>query len=165
MESRSQLDVSRWQAGVRHWHYSPEMQYFARMINTALIECKCALAVAPLSHGALVATPLPSAKSDWIPSDAALLARDWIARSEDERAERFVGFPTCCSCIGADVEQSRTNLLAVIDAAGDYDNDEAWARLERLSQQVIEDDTEPLFLAPRCIPALDQMALFSEKER
>ncbi|MGA7887627.1 MAG: hypothetical protein WCA44_17975 [Acidobacteriaceae bacterium] len=160
MERQSQIDVTQWQATARRWNYTPEMQFFARLINTALIECKCMLGVAVVSRGVLVATPLPSAHTDWRPSDAALLARDWIARSGDEISYRFVGFATCCLCLGAVVDPSRVSLLATIDAAGDYDNDKAWARLEQLRSRPIEDDTEPLFAAPRCIPAVDQGTLF-----
>jgi hypothetical protein len=149
--------------GTRQWNYCAAMQFFARVINVALIDCKCALAIAPVAHAALVALPLPGADPAGRPTDDALLARDWIARSEspaDGRVRRYLSFPECCGQIGVDVEASRTALLAAIDAAGDYDNDEAWARLEELSARELPDDVEPLFDAPRVVPALDQIALF-----
>jgi hypothetical protein len=146
------------------WNYSPAMQFFARFINVALIDCHCALAVAPVAHGSLVAVTLPGANAKARPSDDALLARDWIARSEDpadKHSRRFLSFPGCCAQLSADVEQSRLALLAAVDSAGDYDNDEAWARLEELSAREPKDDAEPLFDAPRVVPALDQLALFA----
>jgi hypothetical protein len=54
----------------------------------------------------------------------------------------------------------RPALLALIDQAVDTDNDEAWARLEELSAREPADDVEPLFDAPRIVPALDQAVLF-----
>jgi hypothetical protein len=148
----------------RTWNYSPSMQFFARFINVALIDCRCTLAVAAVSHGVLVAVTLPGADAKARPTDEALLARDWIARSEepaDTHSRRFLSFPGCCAQLSADVEQSRLSLLAVIDSAGDFDNDEAWARLDELSACELQDDVEPLFDAPRVVPALDQLALFA----
>ena len=150
--------------GGERWSYTPSMQFFARFINVALIDCGCNLAVAPLSRGVLVAVTLPGADAKARPSDEALLARDWIARSEDPtdaHSRRFLSFPGCCAQLSADAEQSRLELLAVIDTAGDYDNDEAWARLDELSAREPQDDVEPLFDAPRVVPALDQLALFA----
>jgi len=149
--------------GTRQWNYCAALQFFARVINVALIDCKCALAVAEVSHGTLVALPLPGASAQARPTDDALLARDWIARSESPEnghTRRYLSFPECCSQLGVDAESSRTQLLAAIDNAGDYDNDEAWARLETLSAGELADDVEPLFDAPRIVAALDQIALF-----
>lgn len=145
------------------WNYCPAMQFFARFINVALIDCKCTLGVAPVSRGVLVAVPLPGADAKAVPSDEALLARDWIARSEDPAdpsQRRYLSFPACCAQLGADVERSRVALLMAVDSAGDYDTDECWARLEELDARELEDDAEPLFDAPRVVPVVDQLRLF-----
>lgn len=155
-------------AGERQWNYCPAMQFFARLINVALIDCKCALAVAPVSHGTLVALPLPGVYAPVIgprerPADEALLARDWIARSEspaDGRLRRFLSFPACCSMLDVDAESSRLALLAAIDSVGDYESEDVDARLEQLSAAELPDDVEPLFQTARVVPALDQMILF-----
>lgn len=147
----------------RSWNYTPALQFFARIINVALIDCGCNLAVAPISRGVLVALPLPKTDPKARPSDDALMARDWIARSEEpanKRSRRYLSFPACCAQLGVSAEASRSSLLAVIDNAGDYDNDEAWARLEELNAQEIKNDDEPLFDAPRIVPVLDQMTMF-----
>jgi len=153
--------------GPRQWNYCPVMQFFARVINVALIDCKCVLAVASVSHGTLVALPLSGMAPVVIgpkerPTDEALLARDWIARSIsplDGRQRRYVSFPECCAQLGVDAEASRLSLLAVIDDVADYDNDNADERLEALSAAELPDDDEPLFDAPRIVPVLDQLSL------
>lgn len=155
-------------AGERQWNYCPAMQFFARVINVALIDCQCVLAVAPVSHGTLVALPLPGVYEVAIgpmerPTDDALLARDWIARSQspkDGRTRRFLSFPECCAQLDVDAESSRLALLAVIDSVGDYDSDYADDRLEQLSAAELPDDVEPLFQTARIVPALDQFSLF-----
>ena len=152
-----------WERDLAAVHYSPVLRFFARVIDAALIDCHCVLAVAQVSHGVLIASTLPGAKPDVAPGDAALLARDWVACSEesdDRSARRYLSFPECCRQLGADVEKSRVSLLATIDSAGDYDNDECWQRLEELTQSEPNDDQEPLFDAFRCVPARDQLSLF-----
>jgi len=164
MEQQSKLDVSNLQPARREWSYTPTMQFYRRMIEMALIDCNCSLGIAALSHGVLVALPNPSADPASTPTDDALLARDWIARSETPAPfgeRRFLSFATCCEQLGANVEGSRVALLDAIDRAADFDSDEAWARLEVLSQSEPKDDVEPLFDAPRIVPALDQLSLFA----
>ena len=73
----------------------------------------------------------------------------------------YVSFPECCQMLGLDADVERVAMLETIDRAVDTDNDEAWARLEELSASEPLDDVEPLFDAPRCVPALDQMVLFA----
>lgn len=148
----------------RQWNYCTALQFFAREINQALIDCKCALGVAPISHGALVAVMLPGVDATAVPTDDALLARDWIARSEtpeDTTQHRYLSFAQCCGVLGVDTDRSRMNLLAAIDAASDYDTDECWERLKTLSAEELPDDDEPLFDAPRVVPVLDQVSLFT----
>lgn len=151
------------------WNYSPALQFFARMINAALIDCKCCLGFARCSHGALVAVPLRGAAPDAVPGDEALLARDWIAGSvtpADLKQRRYLSFAECCRQLGVEWERSRANLLAVIDAAADYRfavegfSTATGVRLEQLRRADLPDDAEPLFDAPRVVPAVDQMPLF-----
>jgi hypothetical protein len=145
------------------WNYSPALQFFARMINAALIDCKCCLGFARNSHGALVAVPLRGAAPDAVPSDDALLARDWIAYSitpRDLTQRRYLSFAECCRQLGVAWEQSRANLLAVVDKAADYSTDAVRERLAALRVADLPDDVEPLFDAPRIVPAVDQISLF-----
>lgn len=154
-------------AGERQWNYSPAMQFFARVINVALIDCGCVLGVAPVSHGTLVALPLPGVHAPVIgprtrPTDEALLARDWIARSAspmDGRTRRFLSFPECCSQLDVDAERSRLSLLATIDGVGDYESEDADRRLDALNDAELPDDYEPLFETARIVPAFDQYSL------
>lgn len=159
--------------GGEQWHYSPAMQFFARMINAALIECKCALAIAPVSHGVLVALPLRygvAVGPKMFPTDEALLARDWIARSEsistlpavrnDFRAPLYLSFPECCAHLGVDVERTRVALLAAIDDVADFDNDLADARLDVLTAADLPEDKQPLFNCSRAVPVRDQLSMF-----
>jgi hypothetical protein len=163
MAEQSKLDVSKWQAAARQWNYTPVLQFFVRFIQVALIDANCDLVIFPQSRGVLQAMPAPGAKPTARPTDAALLARDWIARSEPGSASkrRFRSFVECCDRLGIDADKERITLLNAIDMAGDFDNDEAWARLDELSARGLQDDAEPLFDAPRCVPAMDQLALFA----
>jgi hypothetical protein len=167
MKQQSKLDVSKWQAAAREWNYSPTMQFYRRMIEMALIDCNCSLGITALSHGVMVALPNPSADPASMPTDEALLARDWIARSEapapcEECEEcRFISFAMCCEQLGANVDGSRVALLDAVDRTADFDSDESWTRLEVLSQAESKDDVEPLFDAPRIVPAIDQLSLFA----
>jgi hypothetical protein len=163
MAQQSRMDVNSWQAARRQWNYCPALQFFARMVCVALIDCKCTLAVAPVACGSLVALALRGADPAAVPTDEALLARDWIARSlspADRMERRFLSFDECCAQLSVDAEKSRVALLAAVDAAGDYDTDENWERLAELIAREPMDDFEPLFDAPRIVAALDQMALF-----
>lgn len=158
-QQQSRLDVSKWQAARRQFQYAPVLWFYYRMIEVAFLDAR-----GSAGHS---------------PSDEALLARDWIARSEDvshppivrvtpvawpcaeNPPHEYVSFPECCRmlCLNADVE--RVALLGMIDSVVDCDNDEAWQRLEELSASEPADDVEPLFKAPRVVAALDQMSLFA----
>jgi hypothetical protein len=163
MAQQSKLDVSKWQADRPHWNYTPVMQFYVRFIQVALIDANCDLAIFPESRGVLQAMPAPGAKPTDRPTDAALLARDWIATSAPGSVSkrRFVSFPECCEQLGIDADAERVALLNAIDEAGDFDNDETWERLEAISATEPPDDDEPLFEAWRIVPALDQMNLFA----
>jgi hypothetical protein len=143
MAQNSKLDVSRWQAGRPKWLYTPVLWFYYRMIEVAFLDART---------------------KEWgKPTDEALLARDWIARShppEASGATQFVSFPQCCEMLDLDPDVERVVLLEAIDKAVESDNDEAWARLEEVSAREPLDDVEPLFDAPRVVPALDQMTLF-----
>lgn len=144
MAEQSKLDVSRWQAARPRWVYTPTLWFYYRMIEVAFLDART--------------------QKGGKPTDEALLARDWIARSTPpvaRAAHEFVSFPECCAMLGLDAEQERLALLDAIDKAVDLDNDEAWARLEELAARTPVDDVEPLFDAPRVVPALDQISLFA----
>lgn len=139
MAQQSTLDVSKWQAARPRWVYTPALWFYFRMIEVAYLDART--------------------EENGTPTDEALLARDWIARSKPGVHE-FVSFPECCQMLGLNPERERLALLEAIDKAVDSDNDEAWARLDELAARELQDDVEPLFDAPRVVPALDQMALF-----
>lgn len=153
MAQQSTLDVSKWQAARPRWVYTPALWFYFRMIEVAYLDART--------------------EENGTPTDEALLARDWIARSKPGVHEvppqrhgpaagdpAFVSFPECCQMLGLNPERERLALLEAIDKAVDSDNDEAWARLDELAAREPQDDVEPLFDAPRVVPALDQMALF-----
>jgi len=180
----------QWQASKPSWGYTPTLWFFYRMIEVAYLDARTIYpasaleqrnvaapdAPPPLLSGMAVPMvvsddePLPASalKYPGQPTDEALLARDWIARSEAAptwayalgASHEFLSFPECCQILGLDPDVERAALLEVIDKAVDMDNDEAWARLDELSTREPQDDVEPLFDAPRVVPALDQMALF-----
>jgi hypothetical protein len=160
MAQQSKLDVNKWQAARRQFQYTPVLWFYYRMIEVAFLDARSKVyAEGPLR---------PHEKRLCRPGDDALLARDWIARSESlppqiggERTPReYVSFPECCQMLNLDADVERVAMLETIDRAVDTDDDEAWARLEELSASEPLDDVEPLFDAPRCVPALDQMSLF-----
>jgi hypothetical protein len=154
MEQRK-LDVGKWQAARPQWVYSPVLWFFYRMIEEAYIDaCAGVPMVGPL-HGGETRILLPT--------DEGLLARDWIARStpvHNAGYYKYVSFSECCEMLSLNADRQRVELLNTIDAVVDMDNDEAWARLERLRARELPDDTEPLFDAPRVVPVRDQLALF-----
>jgi hypothetical protein len=147
------MNVSKWQASRPNRHYTPVMWFFWRAVEVALLDTREVLA-------------------DGTPSDAALLARDWIATSELEPEfgveSKFVSFPRCCDALGVDCESNRWGLLNFIDAQAeslgtDFDTDESWERLERLKAETLVDDDEPMFALPewaRVVPTIDQGAFW-----
>ncbi len=139
-------EVSKWQRGRPTWHYDPTMQFYFRLAMCAL-------------HDAMQSR-------DGIPTDHALLARDWFARSDSiqpaSTRREFVSFHECCHWLGLDTDTERIAILAMIDARADFDTDECWERLERLSESN-PDDAEPLFEVPdmfRVVAVRDQGMLF-----
>ena len=151
MATQSKLDVSKWQAARRQWQYTPVLWFYYRMIEVAYLDA--------------------CGKDGDRPTDEAVLARDWIACSESPAWEpaaqvsakcgrRYVSFPECCQMLCMDADVERMTLLEMIDRSQDCDNDESWARLEVWSASEPLDDVEPLFDAPRVVPALDQLTLF-----
>ena len=192
MAEQTQLDVSKWQAATRGFVYTPTLWFFYRMIEVAYLDARtiypasapgqrtaaapCTAPPSLLSGMAVPVVfpedePLPASalKHPGKPTDEALLARDWIARSEAAPTwvyalgaeHEFLSFAECCQILGIDPKVERAALLEAIDKAVDSDNDEAWARLDELSAREPQDDVEPLFDAPRVVPALDQLALFA----
>ena len=67
-----------------------------------------------------------------------------------------ISFPECCLWLGVEVEFERVAFLAIIDSAGDFDTEEAWTRLEWLSEQEPA-STDSLFDPAefRIVPELD----------
>jgi hypothetical protein len=149
MSQQTQLDVSKWQASRRKFLYTPVLWFYYRMIEVAFLDARATV--------------------NGKPTDAALLGRDWIARSEPVARPanapalpwEYVDFPECCRMLGLNPDVERTALLEMIDRAIETDDDECWARLEVLSASEQVDDVEPLFDAPRVVPALDQLTLFA----
>lgn len=138
--------VDWWQADLCKWVYDPAMWFSYRMIEVAYLDAK--------DQGPM-------------PSDEALLARDWIATSQSLPAlteSDYVSFPECCERLGLNADVERMALLERIDAGGDFDNDEAWERLAVLELVEPKDDIEALFEAYRVVPALDQLTMLSMME-
>lgn len=106
-------------------------------------------------------------RADGTPTDDALLARDWFARSEaidvrDGKRE-FASFAEVCHWLGLNVDVERLAILDVIDHAADFDTDECDARLELLSAPN-SDDKQRLYDVPemfRIVAVRDQGALFA----
>jgi hypothetical protein len=105
--------------------------------------------------------------ADGKPTDEALLARDWFARSQqtppiDGRRE-FASFDEVCHWLGLNADVERISILEAIDARADFDNDECDARLDELSASNPDDD-EVLFDVPemfRVVAVRDQGSLFA----
>src|SRR2546423_420258 len=98
MAEQSKLDVSRWHAARPRWVYTAALWFYYRMIEVAFLDART--------------------KEGGNPTDEALLARDWIARSQPPAAgapHEFVSFPECCQMLGLDPEQERVALLDAID--------------------------------------------------
>jgi hypothetical protein len=143
-KTQTSVNVNKWQAGRASWKYDPTMQFYWRFIMVTLHEA--------LQH------------VDGVPTDEALLARDWFATSEMPPAgavRECIAFPDCCHWLGVKVDAERVAFLALIDSKADFDTDECWERLERLSAQEPEDG-DSLFELPdefRVCPELDQVSL------
>jgi hypothetical protein len=144
MVQRAQLDVSKWQASRPGWNYTPVLWFYHRTLYQAWLDA-CSM-------------------RERQPTDAALLARDWIARSEPAPAlapHEYVSFPECCRILGLNPDAERADLLERIDRIADFDTDETWERLEALSAAEPSYEPEVNFNAFRVVPALDQGCLFA----
>ena len=150
-----------WKRDLTPFRYNTVLWFYYRMVEVAYLDSKMA--------GRMVGPLRPGEKRPVFVSDEALLARDWIARSESApdwayargAEHKFLSFPECCKMLGLDADAERVALLARIDSEVETDTEECWARLEVISAREPVDDIEPLFDAPRVVPALDQMALFA----
>ena len=163
----AKLNVGKWQAARRAPSYTPVLQFFYRQIWMAMFE---ALRVKGQAEPYSCAIPdeqygrrLENSRSRelW---DAAIMARNWIASAapdpEIDREGWVLSFDAACIALGLQPDYERTWMLEKIDAAADFDTDEVWARIEYLTDNPPDETEEPLFDAPRVVPALDQGCLF-----
>lgn len=147
MAMQAKMAVDRWQQGRPHWNYDPAMQFWYRFVMTAL-------------HDAMQ-------EDGGVPTDEALLARDWFATSqpgfEVNGRREFVSFEECCFWLGLNVDAERVSVLGAIDSHADFDTDVLFARLSVLAESN-PDDTDALFDTPdlfRVVPVRDQGTLFA----
>ena len=168
----AKINVSKWQAARRGPAYTPVMQFFLRMIRMALFEAMRVQDV-PCPYGLLLTErgvddfPVHHGRA-WDTWDAAVMARDWIARAApDPHMDRdgyLLSFDAACQALGLTADYERVWMLEKIDSAADFDTDEVWKRIEYLTLNPPDESIEPLFDAPRCVPALDQGNLFAMME-
>jgi len=115
----------------------------------------------------LVTTAMVDVKDcrDGVPSDRALLARDWFARPTPDRhldpQDHAMSFGFVCRLFGNNEDAERLAFLEMIDALGDFDTDECWSRLAYLNSRPLEEEPEELFQSFRVVPELDQMSMFA----
>lgn len=168
------LNVSKWQAARRKTFYDATMQFFLRMIRTALDEAKAVKDVACPYAGGWYADGSPMEamlgnklfrKADWQSWDDAVMARAWISReTPDRHIDRcgyILSFEHCCQVLGLDADYEMTWMLREIDGIADFDTDEVHARVEFLTSNPPDEVEEELFESFRCVPALDQGSLFA----
>ncbi len=144
MKARS-LNVDRWQCSRPEWNYSPALQFWWRIGQVAWFDAM-------------------KTRKDGSPTDEALLARNWFARSEPEKnangeRESF-SFEEVCDWLSLNLEAERVAVLAAIDACADFDTEECDARLEAL----LNGQPAPRFDLPddyRFVPERDQMSMFA----
>jgi hypothetical protein len=138
------LDVSKWQNFRPGFAYTPVMQFWKRLIETAMIDAEDV--------------------RDGMPTDRALLARAWFARPTPDPLLEPEDYATCfsfaCHVLNLNEEAERVAFLAMIDTLGDYDTDECWERLEKLLSQPLEEEPEEVFESFRVVPELDQIRMF-----
>jgi hypothetical protein len=138
-------DDSRWQTDRPVWAYTPVMQFWKRLIETAMIDAE------DCRNG--------------VPTDRALLARAWFARPTPDPLLEPEEYATCfsfaCHVLNLNEEAERLAFLSMIDAFGDYDTDECWERLEALQTKPLIEEPEELFHSFRVVPELDQMSMFA----
>lgn len=162
------LNVSKWQAARRKTFYDPAMQFFLRMIRTALDEAKAIKGVIN-PYAAFAAAGIP--QSDWRTDcpdaqswDDAIMARDWISRQvPDRHADQcgyLLSFEHCCEVLGLDANYEATWMLREIDECADFDTDEVHARIQFLIKNPPDDVEEELFEGFRIVAKVDQMSMF-----
>lgn len=158
----AKLNVGKWQAARRGPRYTPVMQFYLRMIRMALFE---ALRVEGVTcHYLQMDEALGFDDREMRLWDEAIMARHWIARPAPKPADDLEGyllsFDAACDALGLNADHERVWMLEKIDAAADFDTDEVWERVEFLTENPPDLSEEPLFDAPRVVPALDQGCLF-----
>ena len=144
----ARLNVDKWQQGRPEWNYDPSLQFWWRLAQCALQDAM-------------------KVDKDGRPSDLALVARDWFARSEPAPKSigkrQFASFPEVCHWLGLNLEAERVSVLEMIDKAGDFDTPECDERLEKLIQTNADDEIV-MFEVPemfRIVPVRDQGSLFA----
>lgn len=166
----AKLDVSKWQAARKGPLYTPVMQFYLRMIRMALFEALRVQGSSPYvqgwdASGAPMLDDGPDFTSRYRLWDEAIMARHWIARPapnpQTDREGWLLSFDAACEALGLNADHERVWMLDKIDAAADFDTDEVWARVEFLTANPPDESVEPLFEAPRVVPALDQGSLFA----
>ena len=156
------LNVSKWQAARRKTFYDPAMQFFLRMIRTALDEAKAVKGV-PCPYAALGVACTLSVMESW---DSAIMARHWIARETPDPHEDPCGyllsFEHCCNVLGLNADYEATWMLRQIDECAEYDEEEVHARVEFLTQNPPDDVEEEIFEGFRIVAKVDQMSMFGK---
>ncbi len=169
------LAVSKWQAARRKAFYDPAMQFFLRMIRTALDEAKAVNGVPcpylvgwdatgePCYMGHEAGALSPAKWQSW---DDAVMARAWIARETPDRhgdeCGYILSFEHCCEVLGLDADHEATWMLREIDECADFDTEEVHARVQWLTENPPDEVEEELFEGMRVVPKLDQGSLFGE---
>ncbi|QNI37502.1 hypothetical protein [Edaphobacter albus] len=167
------LNVSKWQAARRKQFYDPAMQFFLRMIRTALDEAKAVKGVACPYVGGWYANGSPMEfavankvfkLSDWQSWDDAIMARHWIARETPDRhldpCGYLLSFEHCCELLSLNPDYEATWMLREIDECADFDTEEVHTRIEFLTNNPPDDVEEELFEGFRVVAKVDQMSMF-----
>jgi hypothetical protein len=157
------LNVSKWQAARRKTFYDPAMQFFLRLVRTALDEARAVKG--------LPCPTLPEGYGVWWGAhadvwDRAIMARDWIARETPDRHADECGyllsFQHCCEVLGLDADREGTWMLREIDGCADFDTDGVHARVQFLIDNPPDEVEEELFEGFRVVPSVDQGCMFGE---
>lgn len=157
------LNVSKWQAARRKKFYDPTMQFFLRLIRTALDEAKAVKGVPCPYWDGMAEQAANALFESW---DSAVMARDWIARETPDRHKDECGyllsFEHCCEVLGLDADYEATWMLREIDECADFDTKEVHARVQFLAENPPDEVEEELFGGMRVVAAVDQGCLFGE---
>jgi|GEM_PF-2197058 len=169
------LNVSKWQAARRKQFDDPAMQFFLRMIRTALDEAKAvkgALRVRMSADGmpmdlrwsSVTATRCLRSRSG--SHGTTPLWRHWIARETPDRHEDPCGyllsFEHCCELLSLNPDYEATWMLREIDECADFDTEEVHARIEFLTNNPPDEVEEEIFEGFRIVAKVDQMSMFGE---